>query len=449
MLRTLRSCVSQQISLILISILLHVSVAMATTTADGNTSATSFPVPFDLNQDFQRTIYVASNAPMDGNGSKAAPFNNIRTALEKATPGTLVRVAEGNYPPIGSIINLQGTAQAPIAVVADGQVIIDGSDKDMALHMRDARYFILDGITIRNSFPHGINIDDGGSYDTPSEFIILRNMHIQSIGDGGNSDCVKLSGVDHFYVEHSEFEGCNMGEGIDMVGCHHGVITGNYFHDMPRNATNTKGGSANILIHGNRFENIGQRAIDAGGYTGDPYFRPINAEYEGSNIQIISNIIVRSGISAVTFTGCNTCVFANNTIIEPRKFVARIIEENRSRTPGHHGYFLNNIIVFKQSQLSEFVDVRAGSRPDTFTFGWNLWYALDNPDFSGPVYNKSIPPEKNPLIQQDPKLSSDYRTLPGSPVFGMGTGAVPRGLVGDFDRNAYNNPPAIGAFAAP
>jgi hypothetical protein len=234
-----------------------------------------------------------------------------------------------------------------------------------------------------------------------------------------------------------------------MVGSHNGVITGNYFHDMPVNAMNTKGGTANILIHGNRFVDIGQRAVNAGGSTGTAYFRPINATYEGSEIQIVANIFVRTGSAPVAFVGCNTCVFANNTIIEPQRWIARILEENTNRTPGSNGYFINNIIVFNTSQVSSFVNVGPNTLPATYTFGWNLWYALDNGNFTGPVYGGGVPPETNAVIQLDPNLSAEYRTLAGSPAFGQGNPAVPRGLAGDYDRAEYNDPPAIGAFAAP
>jgi len=57
-----------------------------------------------------------------------------------------------------------------------------------------------------------MNIDDGGSYDSPASHVVLRNVSFERIGDGGNNDCLKLSGVDHFHVERSRFTGCNEGE---------------------------------------------------------------------------------------------------------------------------------------------------------------------------------------------------------------------------------------------
>ena len=417
--------------------------------SDNPTQPTTSPFPqaFDQGITYQTTTYVSSGAATGGDGSQAAPYNNIREALLNATPGTRITIAAGNYAPIGALSNIQGTAQAPISLVANGTVSIDGGNANTALQLTDARYVVIDGLTIQNTLPHGINIDDGGSYDTPSDNIVLRNMHFRNIGDGGNNDCLKISGVDNFYIEDSEFENCNQGEAIDMVGCHDGVITGNYFHDIPRNAMNTKGGTANILIHGNRFIDISQRAINAGGSTGTAYFRPLNATYEGNEIQVVANIFVRTGSTPVAFVGCDTCVFANNTIIEPQQYIARILEENTDRTAGAYGYFINNIIVFNTSQVSTFVNVGAGTNPVTFTFDSNLWYAQDDNSFSGPTFGSGIPPETNSVIQQDPNLNTDYSIPADSPAVGQGR-SVPRGLVGDYDRNPYNTPPSIGAYEA-
>jgi len=68
-------------------------------------------------------------------------------------------------------VRLQGTAQAPIALVGDGEVVIDAAGKAAGLHLADPRYVVVEGLTVRNAVPHGINIDDGGSYDSPASHI--------------------------------------------------------------------------------------------------------------------------------------------------------------------------------------------------------------------------------------------------------------------------------------
>jgi hypothetical protein len=413
---------------------------------DDPPTGSGFPRPFDAGVSYSRELHVDASAAAGGDGGQESPFQTIGAALAKAQPGTRIAIAAGRYGAVGSVTNLQGTAQAPIALVGNGEVVIETNGTSVGLHLVDPRYVVIEGIAIRDAVPHGMNIDDGGSYASPASHVVLRNVSFSRIGNGGNNDCLKMSGVDDFYVENSRFTGCNQGEAIDMVGCHRGVITGNAFAYMPGTAVQTKGGSADVLIHGNRFTNIAQRAINAGGSTGKPYFRPLDAAHEAERIQMVANLIERSGSAPVVFAGCDACVFANNTIVHPGDYVARIVEENGLRTAGSSGFFINNIVVFEASGRRRYVDIGAGTRPETFTFGWNLWHALDDASFAGPAYDGGLAAEQNAIVRQDPLLDAEGRPRAGSPAIAAGRD-VPRGLAGDFERRGYSSPPTIGAFA--
>ena len=124
--------------------------------------------------------------------------------------------------------------------------MLDAAGRPTVLSGSDLRYVAIEGFTLRGAATHGINIDDGGSYDTPAEHLVLRGLTIAGAGSGGNNDCIKLSGVDRFFVLENEVRGCNQGEIIDMVGCHEGYIAGNYFHDPVASGVQTKGGSADM-----------------------------------------------------------------------------------------------------------------------------------------------------------------------------------------------------------
>lgn len=421
---------------------LLIAAAAPAATAEG------FPSPFDTGARYSREIHVDAKAPPGGDGSAAKPFRTIDAALAVAQPGTQVRIARGTYAAVGSVRDLRGRAGAPIAIVGDGGVVIDAGGEGSGLHLADPRHLVIENIAIRNAVPHGLSIDDGGTYATPAQHIVLRKLSFSRIGDGGNNDCLKMSGVDDFHIEGSRFAGCNRGEGIDMVGCHRGVITGNTFADMPGIAVQTKGGSADVLVHGNRFVRIGQRAINAGGSTGEPWFRPLDARHEAERIRMTANVIEDTGSAPVTFSGCFDCVFANNTIFDPGDYAARIVEENPARLAGERGYFINNIVIFRGRAPRGLVDVREGTKPATFTFAANLWYAPDDPSFERPVLARDLPAEVHPLPSRNPGLDRDLRPRRGSPAIGAGR-PVPGGTPGDFDRRPYGDPPAVGAFAGP
>ncbi len=94
--------------------------------------------------------------------------------------------------------------------------------------------------------------------------LVFRNLSIRDIGTGDNNDCLKLSGANDYWVLDSEFRNCSLGgSGIDMVGCHDGLIARNRFVGGG-NAIQTKGGSENVEIRGNRFVQNDGRAVNLG-----------------------------------------------------------------------------------------------------------------------------------------------------------------------------------------
>jgi hypothetical protein len=386
-----------------------------------------------------------------GDGSVSNPFNTIPRAVQAATPGTRILVGPGTWPAV-SLGALAGTATQPIALVANGAATLNGAG-GVGLSMSDGRYVVIEGFTIANSSVHGLNLDDGSSFDTPSHHVVLRNLTIPGAGSGGNNDCIKLSGLDDFWVLGSTVSGCNQGEAIDMVGCHRGVIAGNTFRDVVGSGVQAKGGSEDILIHGNRFERIPGRAVNAGGSTDLAFFRPQNATAEGRAIRVVSNVFVGGGASsgaAVAFVGCDGCLAAHNTIIEQRRWVVRILQENTDArfVPSRNGVFVNNLVVLNAADLSTVVNVGADTSPMTFTFGNNLWFALDRPSTWVPPIT-GVPMETGSVVQRDPLLvnraQGDYRLQAASPAVGTARAVMPP-IPGDFTGRCFASPASIGAL---
>jgi hypothetical protein len=415
------------------------------------------PEPFDAGVTYHRTLHVSTKGTATGNGSAEAPFDSIQRAVREAAPGTRILVHAGTYSGATSLTGLRGEPGRPVAVVAEGEVVLDAAGASTVMAGSDLKYVVIEGFTLRGAATHGINLDDGGTYDTPAEHIVLRGLTIAGAGSGGNNDCIKLSGVDRFFVLDSEAWGCNQGEIIDMVGCHEGYIAGNYFHEPVASGVQAKGGSADILIHANVFADIPGRAVNAGGSTGLEFFRPLDAPHEAARILVIGNVFLRNGArsgASIAYVGCDGCVFAHNTVVEPRTWLARILQETTGPrfVPSRNGQFVNNIIVLKTSDLRAIVNVGPGTASGTFVFASNLWYALDQgPDWAGPVLGAGVPRESDSLIQRDPGFASreagDFHIPLGSPARGAGR-VTPFGTVPDFDGRCWANPPSVGAFEA-
>lgn len=406
-------------------------------------------------------IHVAEKgSDRTGDGSSVSPYGSIGRAVRDAVPGSAIRVHAGNYSGGTYVVGLSGTEANPIwigGVPGEAKPVFDGGD--VGLYFSRVRYLIVHDIAIQNASFNGINTDDGGEFADPdaTRYVIFRDLDVSDIGGSGNQDCLKLSGVDDYFVLSSVFARCGggiSGSGIDQVGCHNGHIQGNYFEAMSGNSVQTKGGSESIRIHANTVVDGGLRAFNIGGSTGFEYFRPplstTGLNFEARNIKVTANVIVGSE-APLAFVGAVDSVAANNTIISPTsRWLLRILQE----TISNGGYtFLasadnrvtNNLFYFNRSALSVHVNIGSNTDPSSFVFANNLWYAHDNPSQSRP---KLPVIETNGIVAQDPLLaapeSRDYHPLSGSPA--ISGGQLDVGVTEDFDGLVYNNPPSIGAF---
>jgi hypothetical protein len=390
-----------------------------------------------------------------GDGSLGNPYATIGRAIDNAVPGTALLVHEGTYSGGIYLSDVSGTMSAPIwigGVPGEARPIIDGGGE--GIHLTRAKYVVVHDLEVRNAADNGINADDGGDYGDPlaTHHLTFKGLWIHDIGSDGNQDCLKLSGLDDYSVVLSEFSNCGggfSGSGVDHVGCHQGLIARSVFHDLSANAIQSKGGSEDIEIRGNRFTDSGARGLNLGGSTGFTYFRPplstTQPNAEARDLVVVANVFEGSD-AAVAYVGCVGCVVANNTIVDPDNWILRILQETTTSPPFtfeacRDGVFVNNVVVFDRSALSTYLNIGPNTAPETFTFASNLWYAWDNPAQSQP----SLPVvETNGIYGVDPQLEPGYRIGPSSAA--AGSGETTAWTWGDFDGACYQSPSSRGAF---
>jgi hypothetical protein len=423
-------------------------------------SACADPALWDEGLVPSNTVHVATTgADTPDCGAEATPCATLGGALAVTTPGTEIVVHAGNYAP-DQFLEIQGAEGAPIWIGgADGEPrpIIDGGGE--ALHLTRPRYIILHDLEISGATSNGINIDDGGDYADPeaARFIGMRRLSIHDVGQGGNQDCLKLSGLNDFFVVDSEFSRCGgggSGSGVDHVGCHRGTIARNSFSDISGNAVQCKGGSADLEIRHNRMIETGERAVNMGGSTGFEFFRPPLVQpgpnAEARDIRVIANEIV-GGNAALAFVGCVDCLAADNTIIRPHNWILRILQETVDAdgytfTPASGGVLRNNLVVFDRADLSTYINIGGNTDPASFTFANNLWYAVDDPSQSDPAADLPTP-ESAGVVGQDPLLvdldGADYSLTASSPA--LQAGLSPASTARDIAGACYADPPSIGA----
>jgi hypothetical protein len=403
---------------------------------------------FEAGRSPSTIIHVAVDGDDDsGDGSAGRPYRTIERAVDDAGPGAAVRVHTGTYTERTNVADLAGTSQAPIWIggaPGEPRPVIEGPSE--GLHLSRVRYLIVHDLEVRGTDYNGINCDDGGDYDDPTatQHVIFRDLVIHDVGGSGNQDCLKLSGVNDYYVLDSAFARCGggtSGSGVDHVGCHRGLLVGNTFEAMHGNAVQCKGGSSDIEIRANRMVDAGRRAVNMGGSTGFTYFRPplstTEPNVEARDIRVVGNVI-RGAHTPFAFVGCVDCLAAHNTVVDPQRWLLRILQETTSE--GNYVFLecqnnavVNNLFFFDCDALSTYVNIGPNTRPETFTFSHNLWYAHDDPARSEP----DLPVEETGgVVGQDPLLvdreGGDVHVLPGSPAIDAG---VDVGASVDLDGN--------------
>ena len=350
-------------------------------------------------------------------------YTSLSQAVAVTVPGDTIMIHEGNYPGGLSIANLQGTAVNRICILAAPSETVTFNGGANAWQMTDAAYILIKGITFQHQTGNGFNIDDGGSYNSPSHHIVFESCTFRDIKASGNNDLLKMSGVDFFEIKNCTFlNGAAGGSGIDLVGCHEGLISGNRFENQGSNSIQIKGGSKNIYIKANFFKNGGQRTLNLGGSTNLRFFRPADARYEAAALTVYSNIFIGSDVP-IAYVGCIQTNVVNNTIYLPRKWVIRILQETVDTSrfyPCGNNSFKNNI-VYRDSQVSQDCSIGPNTNPQSFSFSNNLWYHSQNPAWTGPTLPAT---DINCMIGKDPLFNNaaadDFTLGKASPAGGKG-----------------------------
>lgn len=359
-----------------------------------------------------------------------ATTDELRRALTSATPGTTVFVAAGEYEGF-SVRDVTGESRRPIRIV--------GADPKQPpvfrgqIQLSDVAWLVLEHVVVEGAPHNGVNIDDAGTFDTPSHHVALRRVVVRDCGGRGNDDGIKLSGLDDFRLEECTVERWGRaGSAVDMVGCHRGRIVGCTFRDRPEGGAatgvQTKGGTRDVEIRSCRFEDAGERAVHLGGSTALAYFRPKPESFEAKDVVVEGCTFVGS-TAPIAFTGVDGATVRFNTFVRPRKWFARILQETREPgfVPCRNGRFTDNLVVYRAADVSVPVNVGDATAPETFVFARNYWHCEDDAARAAP---RLPTPETDAVVGGDPRFvdaeHGDYRLDARSPALAHGAGALPK-----------------------
>lgn len=316
---------------------------------------------------------------------RVSSVEELRRAVAEAGPGTEILIAPGEYRGGHHFRGLKGESDKPI--------VIRGADaKNPPIFRGGNTVFQLSGIAhveirdliLTDAAENGLNIDDGGDFANPSRHIALRNLLVANVGPDGNRDGIKLSGIEDFVVEHCDLGRWGAGgSGIDMVGCHRGVIQDCAFqHEEGKgsNGVQAKGGTSDVAIRRCWFDNAGHRAINLGGNTGLQFFRPKVQGYEAKDLLVEDCAFIGSE-TPVAFVGVDGAIVRRNMIYTPKRWAFRVLQETRAPgfVPCRNGQFIDNVIVYRSDELTVPVNIGPNTAPETFTVARNSWCCVDDP----------------------------------------------------------------------
>ncbi|BCX48969.1 chondroitinase B [Haloferula helveola] len=301
---------------------------------------------------------------------------SFRAALSGAKPGDEIVVKEGEYRGGIQVRDRSGTEDRPITLRAQGRVMLRGGGST-AIQFSACSHWTIRGLQAEGFTGNGFNFDDAGRLDQPVVGLVLEELRVYETGPKGNHDGIKMSGITKFRVANCIIEGWG-GSAIDMVGCRDGVVAACRLRGLEgfssASGIQMKGGTRGIHVRSCRFDRAGQRAINLGGSTGKPYFRPEVTRFEAEGIEV-SNCLFLGGETAVAFVTSSGGRVHHNLILRPEKWAFRILQEQPVAEFGRceKGEVFRNVIVFPESNRTA-VNVGPDTLPGTFTFRENAWF---------------------------------------------------------------------------
>jgi hypothetical protein len=206
----------------------------------------------------QKYIWVSPTGSDSGTGSEASPLKTIQAAVNKATAGTAIMVAEGVYDENVKLPNeALGTPDNPIWLMsADGPqaakiVAVDQTVGTIYGYGTDN--YVISGFEIQGGF-RGIQFSQEGRDFTNmvSNVLVINNVIHDTKEDG-----IKIGQADNAYVIGNTVFNV-VEEGIDFLAVNNGVIAYNDVSNAKSTAAGifAKGGSTGVLIQNNYVHDI-------------------------------------------------------------------------------------------------------------------------------------------------------------------------------------------------
>ena len=373
---------------------------------------------------------------------EVTPGASIEAALNGATAGTCINVRTGTYR--AGFRMPSGADGAPIVLrAADGPLTVelDASGLGEPAVTMIGTHMIVDGFDIVGMPTGGGNqtvVIRGGTGDTGTG-VVLRNSRVT-----GGHNHLKINGMPvGVVVEGNEFYGNYSHIPISITGADSLLLARNRFQGWDNggdSAIQIKGGSRNVRVEGNVFENISgaAAALALGGGCGSSCDNDPD-HWGGRGLVATNNLFINVG-RAFEGYACLDCAFIHNTVVDSRGIgkLGSATSGGTSRTTANMT-ILNNAFIHMSGGMTTILQIN-DSAATGLQMNNNAYY-----NGGGGISFGDAPPESG-RVEGDPQFApGSYAPSDGSPLIDASTESpVPVDV--DHQGSPRDATPDIGAF---
>lgn len=355
------------------------------------------------------------------------PYANIEAAATAGAihPGDTVYLHAGSYSGYQGVAKLKGNPENWIVITRYQKDAIDIAG---GWQFMSCEYIKFLNLNFRGNtkYPGRVfSVDNSGSCQTQSKFIIVDSCSFSQTTDGTAAAAFKFGGVDSFEVTNNIFRDIPACEAMDYNVCRNGLIRGNRFENC-LSGGHIKGGASNITMERNLFINASQAswvAFELGGDTGAQFYCPED-KFEVKNLKFYSNIII-GGYRGVALSSAVDCKIINNTFYNCGQATLRFLTTSTLYPTLSGNRVENNIFAFGGSAYINGSMQSAAAA----TCSRNIYYSIINPTFAGPYWDTpelDAVKDKNPMnIGNATQIfvnapAADFHLAKDSPAIGAG-----------------------------
>ncbi len=280
----------------------------------------------------------------------------LQQAINEApVGGRIITLAAGTYNQTSSIeingknnITIQGATTDFADTVVKGPGI-NSASLDINFKVNDSDYVTFKHMTIRDSYYHSIQVNNGSDY--------FHADHLKTWDNGeGGFKATSSDNLEHPYSDYGLIENSSIGysisglrssvEGVDLIAAKGWVVRGNVFENA-LGANNgigyaifAKGNSIDTIIENNVFKNSFIAMSFGGGGTAPQYFRNGDTTYEHRGGIMRNNVVYGAKDAGVYMNKATGFKVYNNTILNTGPNVGSV----ESRFPESSGEVRNNLL---------------------------------------------------------------------------------------------------------